>query len=147
MPTANTWYRHSKPYWFKSELVELNQKYQNFDKALYLTEAKDLIALHTPGHTNGHMSILLETDDCQILFASDLCYNQNQLIKNRFAGVNTGHVDAEDTYKRIKSLAKNNKLVFLPSHDREAGKRLKALVQYLSIKLNNMLILLCVNHC
>jgi N-acyl homoserine lactone hydrolase len=94
------------PYWFKPELVELNQKYQNFDQALYLTKAKDLIALHTPGHTKGHMSVLLKTDDCQILFAGDLCYNQNQLIKDRFAGVNINHVDAEDTYKRIKSLAK-----------------------------------------
>lgn len=116
------------PHWFKPELIELNEQYECFDSACFLTLAKDLVALHTPGHTNGHMSILLKTDNCHILFAGDVCYNQNQLLTNCFAGVNISHIKAGNTYKRIKSLAKFNKLVFLPSHDREAGKRLKELV-------------------
>jgi N-acyl homoserine lactone hydrolase len=116
------------PHWFKPELIELNEQYECFDNACFLTIAKDLIALHTPGHTNGHMSILLKTDNCHILFAGDMCYNQNQLLTNRFAGVNVSHSKAGDTYKKIKSLAKISKLVFLPSHDIKAGKRLKGLV-------------------
>jgi glyoxylase-like metal-dependent hydrolase (beta-lactamase superfamily II) len=116
------------PHWFKPELIELNEQYECFDNACSLTIAKDLIALHTPGHTNGHMSILLKTDNCHILFAGDLCYNQKQLIANHFAGVNVNHLKAKDTYTKIKAFAKFNKTVFLPSHDIEAGKRLKELV-------------------
>jgi glyoxylase-like metal-dependent hydrolase (beta-lactamase superfamily II) len=115
------------PDWFKPGLIDLNEKYECFDHACFLTEAKDLIALHTPGHTYGHMSILLKTDNCHFLFAGDMCYNQNLLLANRFAGANVNSVQAKDTYKRIKTLAKNNKLVFLPSHDAESVKRLKEL--------------------
>ncbi len=116
------------PDWFKPDLIELNEPYACFDNACFLTNAKDIIAIHTPGHTNGHMSILLITDTCHIIFAGDLCYNQKHILTNGFAGVNVNHRKAKDTYIRIKSLAKFHRTVFLPSHDPEVGKQLKELV-------------------
>jgi N-acyl homoserine lactone hydrolase len=115
------------PSWFKPTLIELNNKYGSFLNAGFLTNDKSLIGLHTPGHTSGHMSLLLKTDACDILFAGDVCYNQKQLVLNNFAGGNLNHKKAVETYTRIKSLAKETKLLFLPSHDSEAGNRLKGL--------------------
>jgi N-acyl homoserine lactone hydrolase len=116
------------PTWFKPSLIDLNDKYESFLNANFLTNKKDLIALHTPGHTNGHMSILLKTDTCDILFAGDVCYNQGQLVLNSFAGANLNYNKSVETYARIKSLAKTTKLLFLPSHDRESSSRLKELI-------------------
>ena len=39
------------PAWFAPTLVELNEHYENFEKACYLTKAKDLFNAVTPGHT------------------------------------------------------------------------------------------------
>ena len=49
------------PEWFKPELIDLDEKYQNFDHAFYLTDAKDLIAIYTPGHTHGSISVVLKS--------------------------------------------------------------------------------------
>jgi N-acyl homoserine lactone hydrolase len=116
------------PEWFKPELIELDEKYQNFDHAFYLTDFKDLIAIHNPVHTLGSISVVLKTDDFDFAFAGDICYHQDQLINNSYAGINTGDIAARDTYSKFKTLAKTSKLVFLPSHDKEAGKHLKNLV-------------------
>jgi N-acyl homoserine lactone hydrolase len=115
------------PDWFKPTLVELTAKHESFERAAFLTNGKDLVALHTPGHTRGHMSVLLKTDTCDVLFAGDVCYNQKQLISNSFAGGNLNYRQSVNTYSRIKSLARSTKLLFLPSHDKEAGRRLKKL--------------------
>ena len=72
------------PKWLKPELFELNEKYQNFDNAFYLTHSKDLVAIHTPGHTPGSNSMVLKTDDFDIVFAGDICYHQDQLIGNMY---------------------------------------------------------------
>ncbi len=114
------------PKWFKPKLIELNKKYQDFD-ASYLTKSRDLIAVHTPGHTYGHTSVILKTDDYDIMFAGDICFSQNQLIYEKFSGSNVSRRYAKNTYRKIISYSKTSKLIFLPSHDREAGERLKKL--------------------
>lgn len=116
------------PGWFNPILFELDGKYQNFGNALYLTDSRDLIAIHTPGHTYGSISVVLKTDDYDFAFIGDVCYHQDQLIFNRFSGINVSYPDAQDTYNKFKELSKTNKLVFLPSHDKEAGTRLNKLI-------------------
>jgi N-acyl homoserine lactone hydrolase len=112
------------PDWFKPELITLNENYECFDQAHYLTAARDLVAIHTPGHTNEHTSFLLKTDQGDILFAGDICYNQEQILTSHFAGVDVSAGKSSDTYRKIKTLADHSKLVFLPSHDSDSGKRL-----------------------
>jgi N-acyl homoserine lactone hydrolase len=90
-----------------------------------------LITLHTPGHTNGHQSLLLKTDQCDILFAGDVSYNENQFLTNHYAGVNQNQAKAIDTYQRIKRLAKITNLIYLTSHDAESANKLKGLASQL----------------
>jgi N-acyl homoserine lactone hydrolase len=116
------------PKWFKPVLIELNKKYQNIDSAYYITDSKDLIAIHTPGHTHGNISVILKTDDYDFAFAGDVCYHQDQLITNSYSGININFLSAKDTYNKIKSLSKISKLIFLPSHDKEAAIRLREFV-------------------
>lgn len=115
------------PSWLRPNLVELNEEYDVFQHAHYLTRAKDLLLVQTPGHTYHHCSVLLKTDECFIFFAADICYSQRQLIEEKYSGTNASHKLAKDTYDKVKRFAKKHKLVFLPSHDAEASVRLKDL--------------------
>jgi len=112
------------PKWFCPIQLELHENIFGF-KGKYLTQSKDLIAIHTPGHTHGHLSVLLKTNEHWILFAGDVCYYEDQLLKTKFSGGNVDPKSATDTYKKIKQFCKENKVIVLPSHDKEAAFRLK----------------------
>jgi N-acyl homoserine lactone hydrolase len=115
------------PSWFAPALVDLDEQLDRFEHAHYLTAAKDLVLIETPGHTYHHCSVLLKTDGCSIFFAADICYTQEQLVEEKYSGTNASHKMAKDTYQKVRHLAKNNKLVFIPSHDAGASARLKDL--------------------
>jgi glyoxylase-like metal-dependent hydrolase (beta-lactamase superfamily II) len=115
------------PSWFKPQLVELNDQYDVFDKAKFLTKAKDIILVETPGHTYHHCSVIIKTDECSIFFAADICYSKEQLLQNKFPGNNASNKLAQSTYQKVKNFAQKNRTVFIPSHDAEAFERLKEL--------------------
>ncbi len=115
------------PPWFKPVLVELNERYMEFDKVHFLTQAKDMMLVQTPGHTYGHCSVLLKTGEVFILFAADICYSQQQLLEGSFPGNNASNKLAKKTYETVKAFANNHKMIFIPSHDAGAAERLRNL--------------------
>ena len=115
------------PKWFKPTLVDLNESYDVFDKVCYLTKAKDVVLVHTSGHTYGHCSVLFNCDEACIFFGADICYSQQQLLDERYSGTNAKHALAKSTYGKVKAFAKNRNVVFIPSHDAAASERLKRL--------------------
>ncbi len=112
------------PHWFKPALVELDEQYSVFDKAYYLTKSKDLLLVQTPGHTYHHCSVIFSTDDSCIFFGADVCYSQQQLIDGKYSGANASHKLAKNTYEKVTAFAKNNKVVYIPSHEADAARRL-----------------------
>lgn len=112
------------PTWFKPELIELNEQYDVFEKAKFLTGSKDIILVETPGHTYHHCSVIIKADECTLFFAADVCYTQQQLIENKFAGNNTSNKTAQSTYNKIKTFVKDKPVVFIASHDPAAAERL-----------------------
>jgi N-acyl homoserine lactone hydrolase len=115
------------PSWFKPRLIELNEQYETFSYVQFLTEAKDVLLIETPGHTFHHCSVLFKADECCIFFAADICYTQQQLLDDKYSGTNASHQLAKDTYKRVKRFVQKNKTIFIPSHDYGAATRLKEL--------------------
>jgi glyoxylase-like metal-dependent hydrolase (beta-lactamase superfamily II) len=108
-------------------LVDLDKNFDEFDMAFYLSNEKDLIVVRTPGHTWHHCSVLLKTKECVVFFGADICYSQQQLIDNKYSGANASHKLAKDTYSKVRSFCKNNKVVFIPSHEAAAADRLNKL--------------------
>ena len=115
------------PSWFAPTLVELNEGYESFDKAYYLTNAKDLLLVHTPGHTYAHCSVILNADEGCIFFGADVCYSQQQLVNEKYSGTNASHKLAQKTYTAVTAFAKQHKTIFIPSHEAAAAERLKTL--------------------
>lgn len=112
------------PDWFDPEKIELDGSFGEFKKCVSLTADQNLWLVHTPGHTHGHCSVLLNTDQGYLLFAGDVVYHQSQLLENKFAGGNVSVRQAMETYEMIRRFAADNKMVFLPSHDAECPERL-----------------------
>jgi N-acyl homoserine lactone hydrolase len=115
------------PSWFKPVLVELKDKYNVFDHACYVTQAKDIILVETPGHTWHHCSVILQTQECSVFFGADICYAQQQLTDNKYSGTNASHKLAKATYSKVKSFCEHQKTVFIPSHEAAAASRLENL--------------------
>jgi N-acyl homoserine lactone hydrolase len=113
------------PPWFKPKLVNYNKnKIEVFEKAYPITTAEDVLYVPTPGHTNGHSSIIFKTDDIDIIFAGDTSYYQEQLLKGEIAGVNKDFAKTRETYKKLLNYASLRPTVYLPSHDVDSGTRL-----------------------
>jgi N-acyl homoserine lactone hydrolase len=113
------------PKWFSPTLVNFSKDRADFfDVAYPLTKSEDLFLVPTPGHTHHHSSVLLKTDDEHILFAGDVSYTSQQLLAYEFAGANVDYVASSKTYDNVLNYAKRYPLVYLPSHDGGAAKRL-----------------------
>ncbi len=95
-----------------------------FANAHPLTNARDLWVVETPGHSHGHCSVLLQTGQQHYLFAGDVSYNQQQLLTNDLPGANASLRQSRQTYQTIRQYAARYPLVYLPSHDGDAARRL-----------------------
>jgi glyoxylase-like metal-dependent hydrolase (beta-lactamase superfamily II) len=112
---------------FRPTLLDLDIPIGPFQNAAWLTGSKDLALVHTPGHTYGHCSILLKTDTHHLLFAADICYTQQQLLDDNFAANLASYRLARQTYAAVKTYARGEPLIFLPSHDPDSATRLQYL--------------------
>ena len=48
------------------------------------------------------------------------------MIDNTYAGSNIDYTETQETYNTIKKYASKYPMVYLPSHDKDSGKRLLA---------------------
>lgn len=90
-----------------------------------LTAAGDVHLVSTPGHSHGHLSVLLEEGDRAILFAGDTSYTQDQLLADTLDGVAPDPAAEHDSHQRILRLAAQRPLIYLPTHDPDSAQRLK----------------------
>jgi N-acyl homoserine lactone hydrolase len=120
------------PGWLKPQLKDFDMSFQNLPNAVTLTTAKDLLLVYTPGHTFGHSSVLLCADEGFVLFAGDITYNQKQIEQNILSGVLASTKQMRKTYEMVQEFAKNNKLLYLASHDDGVPERMKNM-EYLKL--------------
>ena len=88
-----------------------------------LTAAGDVTLLATPGHSLGHLSVLVEGEP-RILFAGDASYTQQLLLDGVLDGVAPDAAAHGRSQARLRQLVAERPTVYLPSHDPEATERL-----------------------
>jgi len=93
-------------------------------KSYKVTKAGDVLIVPTPGHTPGHVSVLVNTEDIIFFLAGDTSYSESLLIERTPDGVSPRVSVALDTMNRILRLAHSRPLVYLPTHDPESVDRL-----------------------
>lgn len=96
-------------------------------QATPLTEAGDVRIVPTPGHTAGHLSVLVDEGPRTLFLAGDASYTERNLIDGKVDGVSSvggGEATAARTLRAIREFAVTRPTVYLPSHDPDAGQRL-----------------------
>ena len=114
--------------WFKGfapTLIDFQDgAYYSFDASTQI--APDIRLVPTPGHSAGHVSVVLEQGDYVVFFAGDAAYTQDLLLKDSIDGVAIDPAAQQDSHRRIMQMATKIPLVFLPSHDPDSVTRLAA---------------------
>lgn len=99
--------------------------YHSFATSEIVTQAGDVRLVPTPGHTHGHLSVVLERDHDVVMFAGDVAYTQDLLVKDAVDGVGPDPAAEHDSHRRIMDFAAQTPTIFLPSHDPDAETRLR----------------------
>jgi glyoxylase-like metal-dependent hydrolase (beta-lactamase superfamily II) len=89
-----------------------------------LTEAGDVVAVATPGHTADHLSVIVEDRGITYFLAGDTSYNERLMLAGQLDGVCADEAVSRATLCAIRDLAMNRPTVYLPTHDPDAAERL-----------------------
>ncbi|GIK42934.1 MAG: N-acyl homoserine lactonase family protein [Chloroflexota bacterium] len=116
---------HHWPAWFKPRLVDFNpEPVGPFPESFTLTKAGDVHLVPTPGHTDGHLSVILQQDGLSYFFAGDASYTEQMMLDQIVDGVSLNIQIARQSLKRIHHYVQARPTVYLPSHDPGSAKRL-----------------------
>ena len=88
-----------------------------------LTKNGDVLIVPTPGHTPHHVSVVV-CGSPSFFLAGDTSYTEGLLLEGKVDGVSPNMNIARRTLNQIVSLAEEQPLVYLPSHDPESAARL-----------------------
>jgi N-acyl homoserine lactone hydrolase len=91
-----------------------------------VTEAGGVRIVATHVHARGHVSVVLEEGPQSVFFAGDTSYTEALMAEEAIDGVAPDEPAARQTLHRIRELARERPLVYLPSHDPGAAIRLDA---------------------
>ena len=85
-----------------------------------------MFVVPTPGHTPGHVSVIMQGAP-SIFIAGDASYTAELLKEGVVDGVSPDEGVARRTNQQILALAREQPLVYLPSHDPQSADRLARL--------------------
>jgi N-acyl homoserine lactone hydrolase len=113
------------PSWFDPAPLDFAaEPFGPFAFSRRLTEAGDVLAIATPGHTAGHVSVAVRDADTTFFLAGDTSYNEELMLAGKVDGVSADERVSIATLDNIKRLAQAGPVVYLPTHDPNSGARL-----------------------
>jgi glyoxylase-like metal-dependent hydrolase (beta-lactamase superfamily II) len=113
------------PTWFDPTALQLAaQPFGPFARSRRLTDAGDVIAVATSGHTADHLSVVVQDGDTNVFLAGDASYNEALMLAGKVDGVSSDDAVSGATLKAIAAFAQFRPTVYLPTHDPQSGSRL-----------------------
>ena len=114
------------PKWFDPEpMAWLPSSVGPFKRSVTLTDADDVIAVPTPGHTPSHLSVIVRDGDHQIMLAGDASYLESTMLRGVVDGVSPNEAVARATFADIRELCAQRPTIYLPAHDPKSAERLQ----------------------
>lgn len=115
------------PTWFAPRFYEFSgPPLGPFAASSAVTKAGDVLVVPTPGHTPGHVSVVVRTGGMSFFLAGDASYDEASLLAGVPDGVTFFPRTAVQTLADIRAYAHTHPTVYLPSHDPHAQARLRA---------------------
>jgi glyoxylase-like metal-dependent hydrolase (beta-lactamase superfamily II) len=112
---------------------QMNWKFSDWDDqikgfdSMPFSDDGRLHLISTPGHSDGHQSLLILGNEVHVLIAGDCSYTESQLINEEVPGISLKRELATETLRNIKHYAVQNPLIYLSSHDPEVEVRIRQL--------------------
>ncbi len=113
------------PTWFEPDVRELDgPPVGGFEGSLPLTSDGTVLAVPTPGHMAGHLSLIVRTPEVTYFLAGDATFDQDVLTARVVEGTSSDVAASLATMDKIADFAAAEPTVLLPSHDPDAERRL-----------------------
>ena len=113
------------PIWLKPELVEIDGPAVGpFPASHAITRDGSILLVPTPGHVDGHVSVVVRGEGVTYFLAGDATYSQANLVAQRTDGVTNDPATALATLQAIRRFAAQEPTILLPAHDPESQARL-----------------------
>jgi N-acyl homoserine lactone hydrolase len=113
------------PNWFAPRPIVFGPKAVGpFDRSQQVTADGTVVIVPTPGHTPGHVSVIVVDDEVRYFLAGDTTYTQQSLVDEKVDGVSPSEAVSLQTMRRIIRYARSQPTVYLPTHDPRSGDRL-----------------------
>lgn len=112
------------PEWFSPTLIDFSDgPFAAFPASHKL--ATDLILVPTPGHSAGHMSLVMDHADTRFMFIGDTAYSETALLNEIVDGVTLDSVTARQSMRRVRATMQSHNSIVLPGHDSAVPERLR----------------------
>src|SRR6266498_2076253 len=113
------------PRWFHPTLIDMQpEPLGPFASSYRVTQADDVHFVPTPGHTPGHLSVVVTTADVTYVLAGDASYTQELMLQEQIDGVSNDRTTARRTLAQIHAFCRATPTVYLPAHDPDTPDRL-----------------------
>jgi N-acyl homoserine lactone hydrolase len=113
------------PSWFDPKPLDLAaERFGPFAFSRRLTQAGDVVAVATPGHTADHISVIVEDGDTAFFLAGDASYNEDLMLAGKVDGVSADERISGATLNAIRQFTEGRPTVYLPTHDPRSAARL-----------------------
>jgi N-acyl homoserine lactone hydrolase len=116
---------HRWPSWFDPKPLTLAAEPSGpFAMSRRLTDAGDVVAVATPGHTADHISIIVQDSEITYFLAGDTSYDEERMLAGKLDGVSADERVSSATLAAIKRFIQSRPTVYLPTHDPQSAERL-----------------------
>jgi N-acyl homoserine lactone hydrolase len=113
------------PPWFAPRAIRFEESpFGPFDRSARATSDGKVAIVPTPGHTPGHVSVIVMDGDATCFLAGDATYTERALVEGSVDGVSPSEAVSLRTMQTIVRLARERPTVYLPTHDPGAVDRL-----------------------
>jgi N-acyl homoserine lactone hydrolase len=113
------------PDWFRPTLIDMQlEALGPFPSSHRVTQAGDVHLVPTPGHTVGHLSVVVRAADVCYFLAGDASYTQDLMLAEQIDGVASDRAAARQTLAQIHAFCRATPTVYLPTHDPDTPDRL-----------------------
>jgi glyoxylase-like metal-dependent hydrolase (beta-lactamase superfamily II) len=113
------------PAWLDPILVTFHDgPWESFATSHILTSDGSVRLVPTPGHTKGHLSVIVDRGDDLVLLAADAAYSEHTLLLGTVDGVAQDARAHHDSTHRIRELCRRRPVVTQFAHDPESATRL-----------------------
>jgi glyoxylase-like metal-dependent hydrolase (beta-lactamase superfamily II) len=95
-----------------------------FSQSSALTKDGSISIVPTPGHSNGHQSVMIEDEGKSVCIVGDAAFTLNQVIAGEIGGIVENYSAAVQSSVLLKTQVEQFGTVLLPTHDPDNAERM-----------------------